>query len=325
VNGIGLNNITINNNIIFNSCESIFIGSNYGVGTERNTNIIIKNNKIYNGGLMVGNKSWHLINSYDREGIGLQNIANSTIANNEITGGVEGGAIVHWTNEQTSGTTGNKFVKNYIHDILGYGIEPGGASDYASSSMTAYNIIVNCGNGGPQSRNGSVYGGIVLNARQDSSLTSQIYNNTIYGCDMGIYFYAAPDNYIIKNNVIYRNGAIHNNQQIYYENWGAAPTNIIMMNNLIYDPATSNTIYHYTTARTVSYMQSNDRGWVNNVISNPKFSGGTNTKPYPYFYLQSTSPGIDAGMDVGLSTDYAGGSVPQGTAPDIGAFEEKIQ
>jgi len=39
------------------------------------------------------------------------------------------------------------------------------------------------------------------------------------------------------------------------------------------------------------------------------------------FYLQSNSPCIDTGIDVGITQDFEGNSVPQGSAPDIGALE----
>ncbi len=39
------------------------------------------------------------------------------------------------------------------------------------------------------------------------------------------------------------------------------------------------------------------------------------------FTLQSTSPCINAGANVGLIKDFAGISVPQGSSPDIGAYE----
>jgi len=39
------------------------------------------------------------------------------------------------------------------------------------------------------------------------------------------------------------------------------------------------------------------------------------------FRLKARSPAIDAGVDVGLKEDIAGTKVPQGEAPDIGAFE----
>jgi hypothetical protein len=39
------------------------------------------------------------------------------------------------------------------------------------------------------------------------------------------------------------------------------------------------------------------------------------------FHLQSTSPCINKGTNVGLTRDYEGNTVPQGTAPDIGTYE----
>jgi len=39
------------------------------------------------------------------------------------------------------------------------------------------------------------------------------------------------------------------------------------------------------------------------------------------YQLQSNSPAIDAGVDAGLTQDYTGTSIPQGFAPDIGAYE----
>jgi hypothetical protein len=41
------------------------------------------------------------------------------------------------------------------------------------------------------------------------------------------------------------------------------------------------------------------------------------------FRLQAGSPCIDAGVDVGLRRDYLGHPVPQGNAPDVGAYERQ--
>jgi peptidoglycan/xylan/chitin deacetylase (PgdA/CDA1 family) len=54
----------------------------------------------------------------------------------------------------------------------------------------------------------------------------------------------------------------------------------------------------------------------------------TYTKSYSNvadFRLLSTSPCINAGVDVGLTTDYAGAKVPRGRAPDIGAYEYPLR
>jgi len=42
------------------------------------------------------------------------------------------------------------------------------------------------------------------------------------------------------------------------------------------------------------------------------------------FSLQTVSPCIDAGVDVGLRKDYDRNSLPQGKTVDIGALEQKI-
>ena len=62
-------------------------------------------------------------------------------------------------------------------------------------------------------------------------------------------------------------------------------------------------------------------GWdKHSVFADPKFTASA-PKEAKDFAVQPGSPCIDAGTDAGLKTDFAGGKVPQGKAPDIGAFE----
>jgi hypothetical protein len=42
------------------------------------------------------------------------------------------------------------------------------------------------------------------------------------------------------------------------------------------------------------------------------------------FELSNNSPAIDAGIDVGLRSDFAGKSVPQNNFVDIGALEYRV-
>ncbi len=56
----------------------------------------------------------------------------------------------------------------------------------------------------------------------------------------------------------------------------------------------------------------------NPVIGNPLF---VDAAAYD-FRLQNESPCIDAGIGVGLTADFIGSPIPQGGAPDIGAFEK---
>jgi len=59
-------------------------------------------------------------------------------------------------------------------------------------------------------------------------------------------------------------------------------------------------------------LNTNDQ---NSISNNPVFVSTSD------FHLQSTSTAINAGLILGLSSDFAGTLVPQGTAPDIGAYE----
>lgn len=56
------------------------------------------------------------------------------------------------------------------------------------------------------------------------------------------------------------------------------------------------------------------------VVANPLFIDSLNHN----FRLQSNSPCINAGIDVGILKDYDKVSIPQNTYPDIGAFEKII-
>jgi hypothetical protein len=84
--------------------------------------------------------------------------------------------------------------------------------------------------------------------------------------------------------------------------------------NLMYDNTSSNLVYIESTIN-----QTNVDITTGNLTSDPLFVG-TGTPPADY-KLQSTSPARDAGISVGLTSDYGGYSVPVGIAPDIGAWE----
>lgn len=302
-NGYGLDKITIGGNTIINSNESIFIGA-YSNGPEKNTNIVIDNNKILDTGYMVGTQSWSLIIPADREGIGLQNIVNSTISRNEIAGGAPGGGIVFWNNAATVGTTGNQYLRNYIHDILGNGIIPGGGeAQNVSSSLVAYNIIENCGQAG-----------LRLNLRQNPS--TQVYNNIVKDCAIGINMALDTYGYVLKNNIV-----LQNTGYLVYRGESGINNNILDKN------------LYYSSGSAKFYIKADKdfTGWKsitgqdsNSTFSDPSFISGTSTKPYPYFYPNLNSPVIDAGIDVGLIKDYLGVSVLQTAAPDIGAFEYTV-
>lgn len=88
----------------------------------------------------------------------------------------------------------------------------------------------------------------------------------------------------------------------------AASDSIFIQNNILYGNAQSNGVLFETEA--TNYVNSG------NITTSPLFASiGTD------FTLQSGSPAIDAGLDVGLTTDYRNYVVPANSTPDIGAYE----
>jgi PKD repeat protein len=70
-------------------------------------------------------------------------------------------------------------------------------------------------------------------------------------------------------------------------------------------------------SRSFSTWQSSFGNDIHGLWADPRFvslAGGD-------FHLRADSPCRDAGTDVGLTTDFEGTSIPQGSAPDIGAYE----
>jgi len=168
-------------------------------------------------------------------------------------------------------------------------------------------------------------GGIIIRGAVDSP---KIYNNIIYGALAGSTTYAA---------------GIH----VFSNNPGTAdPTSVVIKNNVVMDPyseclrvtnknyisACDNNCWYrsaggaavYVTGVSTSYHY-NDfaaykaaTGWdTNGLWEDPKFANAANND----FSLAPGSPLINTGATVGLTQDYEGNTIPQGAAPDIGAFE----
>lgn len=62
------------------------------------------------------------------------------------------------------------------------------------------------------------------------------------------------------------------------------------------------------------------------IYADPKFIGDglTGTQNSNLFKLLATSPAIDKGTNLGFTSDFEGNPIPQGSAPDLGAFESSV-
>jgi hypothetical protein len=273
------------------------------------TSATIQRNTIINAWMTTGGGNWNWANT-DRDGISLQNMTNSLIQHNEISGLCDASAgICHWIAKGVV-STGNVFMYNYIHDITACGIIQGGDDVGTASCIIAYNIIKNFGSGpGVNGIAGAPYGGIRLNRPQISSIPSGVFNNTIINGDISIYLNARTDYYIIKNNISYNPAKYH------------VLSNVPIEHNIL----DHNDYYSGITASFAStYSDGNYdfAGWrayngqeSNSINEDPQF-----VDPDSNFQLQGTSPCIGTGAYGGFTQDFLGTPLPA-VGVDIGACQ----
>jgi len=159
-----------------------------------------------------------------------------------------------------------------------------------------------------------------------------IKNNIIEFCDIGVSLYAGKyENITIANNIFKAN--------LNQSSWGTSMclkdvVNYNVVNNISVDchpehrkitngsgTVDYNLLWNSdgSTPRLTPSKQANELLQVD-----PKFIKYTGTHNLNDYYLQSSSPAINAGTTVSdITKDYAGTSRPQGSAYDIGAYEFK--
>jgi len=137
-----------------------------------------------------------------------------------------------------------------------------------------------------------------------------VWNNVMVS-DVSPYQYAGVcfggltgTNIAIRNNIIVGSAAYC----IMFDDDAVLDT-VSIENNIFYNNAHANVVYTHAGATITNKTEQN------NLTSAPLF------KSNETYRLRSTSPAIDAGIDVGLTTDYHGHRVPQNGTPDIGASE----
>jgi len=270
------------------------------------------------------------MNGWDKEGFGSQDLNNSNVYNNSITGHARG--IEVYVNPGNTGNN-NNYHDNYIITsrapiVLG---PAKNASSFYSNSVY-YNILINVEGktlGGVDDLNppgsGSDadegYGLILSNISNPIPTYNTVYNNTIYaGRGCGIAF--APY-YVIENNIVYGSGVY----------MAGSSSNVIIDYNLYYLGEWNN--WDIGSAQ-ITWSAWKAAGFdAHGLNVNPQFTNGNGAIPtstpwvlsYPVpldmvpsdFTLRSTSPAINAGNYVGLTADFAGNQVSG--VPAIGAYE----
>jgi len=183
--------------------------------------------------------------------------------------------------------------------------------------LIAYNIVTNCEGWG------------ICPSRKS---TMKVYNNVVYGC---------ADNYVIKGNhsdgvdlKFYNNislSPLSGYRHVYFlQNYPDITYDFECDNNLYYPAGAEDELFYFCDAGEHVYnYTATFAEWKachsavgniadsNSLTENPSFLSDDGSN----FKLRSNSPAIDAGFDVGLTQDFEGKLVPQGSAPDIGAYE----
>ncbi len=251
-------------------------------------------------------------------GIRLGNVDGITVSGNKIfNGSVLGGvAGIYITNNNASFGNRNVIIKDNLINQWGAGINIDAST--ITGSVSLINNIVYQISANP----------CLLISDSDIPATAKltIYNNTLITekndlcimIDKGI---ANGGSVVAKNNIIGWLNPV--GSYYYYWYWGGTISGtFICDNNLYWNSSSGTPFYSGHSARDWTSWTTNLRLDAHGVGPNtdPLFRNLSGSYLQDLdFDLQSSSPAINAGTDVGLTTDYAGN--PISGLPDIGAFE----
>jgi len=314
-----------NSNITVNNFEIAFIT---GVAlVARGDNWIITNNHIHHLGNQAGGHSY---------GVELQTGINSYVGYNTIYEMYRAGiyVVASYTPYISTGhIVEHNTVYNCAAALLLANTEA--LTDTFTTTIIRYNHFYH--EAGYSIGAGNGYG-IDLVGQSGHVLDGyQIYYNVVYSQKRAINVYDYATNIIVYNNTI---KSISGIAGLYVS--GTGTSGITIKNNIVLDAATYGLDILDSTAITACdynlwycptgtvYAVVNGSSYHSNDFAAYQAATGFDTNgkwenPVTVsasdLHLQTTSPAKNAGVNVGLSLDYDGITVPQGAAPDMGAYE----
>ena len=263
--------------------------------------------------------------SGDMGGIGSYKGSEMTIENNDISGI---GHLSHTDNSDfpilinyPAGPC--HVIGNYIHDVYGGGIGYHQGVDVVDTGphTVAYNIIARFGTTDNTGVTSAYHAGI----RVQRNYGVHIFNNVIAdGGDAeasgGISVLYSSHNAIVKNNIMFNNIGL----DIDLGTAASQPSNNLTVSNNLYFKSdyTDNWRADSVKYSSLATFQAATIYDDDSVEGDPIFVQTTPSVPAD-FQLDTGSPAIDAGVDVGLSKDFEGNPVPYNSIPDIGALEKQ--
>ncbi|MFH1559360.1 MAG: right-handed parallel beta-helix repeat-containing protein, partial [Patescibacteria group bacterium] len=314
-------NITISNNEFYQNGQAIKFNSVYQAGGSDHycSGVTFTYNHAYSNGPTGTTILFSSLDDTYAPNLIAHNTVHDTTCNvgtncNGIWIGDNSGTTVEY-NESYNAASG-------LIDGVGIFLDKGGDLAYVChDNIVRYNISYNqdsvfdCEPWGEASQFNSAGIGLCCGVHDN-----EVYSNISYGNATGVSLGGTS-----YNNNIYNNTFVDNRIGFYYDSTGAGNTS---KNNLIADNTkegggvTSNWGIHGDADAT--NITSDYNAIYNNETNTNLHTEGSNSV-YTNTYLNSNytlawnSPAIDAGTDLGLTTDYAGNPI-YGT-PDIGAYE----
>ena len=307
-------NITVRNNTFNSSRRAITIQS-AGNGKEHNYNINITGNSISdldsNGNYLSFLEDAG--RSRDNEAITGQNFMNSSVTDNYIVDGDKAVGISMWTNSE-SRFDNNIFARNVIHEMaVGITLFSSNTLNTHSGNRIYQNVIYDCTHNDEMSES-SLVGAMRLSGN-DAINSNLVYNNTIGDCGTSFYL-SAGEGFTLNNNLSFNPG----NRHIWLYGYAGSDASVGILNNNLYFPVDEyGTRFRHTQAQSpkdITFNQWKDLTQQDGstLIDDPQLESGVGD-----FRLSSTSPAIDAGVNLGLDTDLDGDPITG--FPDIGAYE----
>ena len=225
-------------------------------------------------------------------GIAMESCSSCSVHDNEV-GDNDNQGISFYGGDPGGNSDYNLIYNNYVHghtDGPGYAISFGAyATGFFNGNQVYYNLI-------PDQKYGILF--------DHENVGGVVYNNVVYGSSTaGMYIGDVNPGLAIKNNIIYGTTICLNAN--------AVTTGLVHSNNCYYRESGTAVSYNgstYTMANVTTFEASAMA--TDPLMTDPV--GGI-------FTLQSSSPCINAGVDVGLTTDYL--ENPISGLPDIGAYE----
>ncbi len=295
-----------------------------GIYNQSNTNNAPKN-YLYKGNYIhdIGTQTWLQVTN-DNHGIGIQG-GNHLV--NEV-GIIEDNII-----ERVG--SGIALYVNMSQDIKNTIVRRNIVTDMRPNLTyaTGYGISLMCDNDAPGTKSGNkVYQNIIIGnqvAPYDGKVgifvafdsKTDIYNNTIYNCDVGLFIgpvgNTIPENVYVRNNIILdcpTNVKRHSNLSGY----------TINIDDNIYWPASSNFVFYCQSGCEYNFTEWKSFGFdPNSTVANPHFKNASGAYlNADDFKLTAYSPAIDTGADMDLETDFVGNSIVGDH--DIGAYEYQL-